>query len=547
MPYNTAKDLPPAIKALPKHARAIWMNAFNAASKQYEKEEQAFRVAWAAIAKAGYTKGDDGKWHKVRESVEAKPSPVKGKRTPPVKGRVNVAESDEPDLDADEQAWLDDAMPTILADAEQMVDTEDLTESLCAHAMMHAADLLACTMCEHTQDEKDMLARMVARHARDTADEEPPEAVAMMGAQGPRLAQEAYRALVGLVPPLTEADGLPSMLDALKAMVPEDADLSPLAESSPESAKELLEALKVWDLRITEQGSRHAQWEYDLLDRIIEDLKRLRGKTPAEQRAAKESPEAMMQQGYRESAEPDAAQLSLQESTVILREREGSDGSEWEVVVISAGVSKNGRRYSLDTLRKSAHLFEGKPVYSYDRLLKGREIYDHLSDEELKANPLGYAKDLVGYIKAPRIVGSQLVGTLVVLDGADWLKKNLTSAFRRGKTDVYGLSIDAGGEGHWVESGGQKILEVDSIDEVRSVDVVTFPAAGGGFLRLVAGVDLVEMEAQVESTLHQMQRQLQLMSFQETLNEILDDAGLAVEMKRMVRRKVLAALPGGEK
>ncbi len=66
MPYASNEDLPPRISGhLPGHAQDIFREAFNHAWVQYaddpRREEIAFRVAWAAVKKAGYRKAD-GAW-----------------------------------------------------------------------------------------------------------------------------------------------------------------------------------------------------------------------------------------------------------------------------------------------------------------------------------------------------------------------------------------------------------------------------------------------------------------------------------------------------
>lgn len=62
MPYNHNDDLPDSIKNhLPDHAQSIFRKAFNNAYEQYQNEESAFRVAWAAVKKQ-YEKNDDGIW-----------------------------------------------------------------------------------------------------------------------------------------------------------------------------------------------------------------------------------------------------------------------------------------------------------------------------------------------------------------------------------------------------------------------------------------------------------------------------------------------------
>lgn len=63
MPYQQIDELPDSVKNhLPKHAQEIFLAAFNNATKEYDEEETAFKVAWSAV-KHNYEKGDDGNWH----------------------------------------------------------------------------------------------------------------------------------------------------------------------------------------------------------------------------------------------------------------------------------------------------------------------------------------------------------------------------------------------------------------------------------------------------------------------------------------------------
>jgi len=65
MPYQSNADLPPNVAShLPDHAQSIFRKAFNNALVQYGNEEQAFKVAWAAVKKE-YQKGPDGHWVKI--------------------------------------------------------------------------------------------------------------------------------------------------------------------------------------------------------------------------------------------------------------------------------------------------------------------------------------------------------------------------------------------------------------------------------------------------------------------------------------------------
>jgi cation transport regulator len=72
LPYTHLSELPPnVVNNLPHHAQEIYMEAFNAAWKQYDqpeerrgddtREETAHKVAWAAV-KNSYQKNEQGKW-----------------------------------------------------------------------------------------------------------------------------------------------------------------------------------------------------------------------------------------------------------------------------------------------------------------------------------------------------------------------------------------------------------------------------------------------------------------------------------------------------
>lgn len=71
MPYQTLTELPDIVKEnLPKHAKEIYLAAYNNAWKEYadpddrrddaSREEVAHRVAWAAVKKKYEKKGE--KW-----------------------------------------------------------------------------------------------------------------------------------------------------------------------------------------------------------------------------------------------------------------------------------------------------------------------------------------------------------------------------------------------------------------------------------------------------------------------------------------------------
>lgn len=75
MPYRTINELPESVRnVLPQHAQDVYKEAFNSAYEQYKsakdrrgdesRQDTSHKVAWSAVKKAGYSKGDDDMWHK---------------------------------------------------------------------------------------------------------------------------------------------------------------------------------------------------------------------------------------------------------------------------------------------------------------------------------------------------------------------------------------------------------------------------------------------------------------------------------------------------
>lgn len=72
MPYDRISDLPEPVKnVLPREAAEVWRAAFNSAEKAGNSEESAARIAWSAVKRAGWEKGPNGTWVKVKAAKEA--------------------------------------------------------------------------------------------------------------------------------------------------------------------------------------------------------------------------------------------------------------------------------------------------------------------------------------------------------------------------------------------------------------------------------------------------------------------------------------------
>ena len=168
-------------------------------------------------------------------------------------------------------------------------------------------------------------------------------------------------------------------------------------------------------------------------------------------------------------------------------------GEEWDVVLIEAGRSKGGSQgqilYSEEVLKKALPLFENAKCYAFE--FSG-QIYDHLPENIKQTVPQGFVKNLVGYFTNPKLKklpnGKKgIVARFHVI--ADWLKSALKNAGKK-LPELLGFSIDA--EGIVDKQQGVAL----SIDRVDSVDLVTYPAAGGRFLRMVASRLAASLEQQ---------------------------------------------------
>jgi hypothetical protein len=164
-----------------------------------------------------------------------------------------------------------------------------------------------------------------------------------------------------------------------------------------------------------------------------------------------------------------------------------SAGSIWDVILIEEGMSKNGRLYTAEVL-KDAHerkVFEGIPAFAFVYRTEDGLVLDHAPDGLDTTN---FPKDVAGFYKNVRFEETSggkmgLIGEFHFVD--DTLRKKHLAAFKAGNKALFGLSIDAIGEG---EQLSPDTVEIKYIVRANSDDLVSFPAAGGRFIRMVASV-----------------------------------------------------------
>jgi hypothetical protein len=157
-------------------------------------------------------------------------------------------------------------------------------------------------------------------------------------------------------------------------------------------------------------------------------------------------------------------------------------GSKWLVCAIAEGMSKNRTFYSASVLQEAAPLYEGAKVF-----------WNHSKGEAGLRNP----RDIAGFLTGARFGALAAESkkdpstgmVLAVLNATSaQLREQLMEAFDAGKPDLLGLSHSAACEYENVRLSDGPARKVNKVRAVESVDVVSFPSAGGRVMRLVAGI-----------------------------------------------------------
>jgi len=180
----------------------------------------------------------------------------------------------------------------------------------------------------------------------------------------------------------------------------------------------------------------------------------------------------------------------------LLQEAE-KNGKAWKVFLIEEGLSKNGKYYPAEVLKKAVGLFDKAKAYFYE--WKDGE-FNHMPDAVQRMRPEGFPRQIAGWYSDPKFEEIEIEGqkrrgitaTLNIHDGAKWLKEMLKDAWMNGMRKFLGLSIDADGAVADGSVNGTPMLIVTAIKRVFGVDLVTNPAAGGQLIRLVASQNLLE-------------------------------------------------------
>ena len=235
-------------------------------------------------------------------------------------------------------------------------------------------------------------------------------------------------------------------------------------------------------------------------------------------------------------------------ATALAAQPDALTGKEWDVVLIEAGFSLNRgesgrpRYYPAEALRDAVPLFEGLKANIFlfgDRL-------DHLPDAALTRMPEGYAANQVGFYHKVRFAaftrpdgtkGEGIIGKLHILEGCDWLRRNMLDAWKQGQSKLYQFSIDADGESQLGVMEGKDAEIITRIVAADSTDVVSKGAAGGSILRLAASGRVVEATALGDFITAEADRK------NITDEQLASGAGISVSTMQQIKRGEIVRPP----
>lgn len=219
--------------------------------------------------------------------------------------------------------------------------------------------------------------------------------------------------------------------------------------------------------------------------------------------------------------------MSTKLQTVLAREALGGrvlaacelTGREWDVVLLAAGVSHNGTLYTPATVRAAvdAGVFTDAACCAYrEAPAESNSALNHTDLETLETaggpplgNQVGHYTDIRygEFVDAAGVAREGALARLVLheLSDTEWVRERLLAAVQHGREAILELSIDgqaastsivsladAREAGHYIAANAQhldRVLRIDELRSVHSVDLVSEASAGGNLLRCVASAN----------------------------------------------------------
>lgn len=476
MPYDKISDLPDNVKSLPRHAKQIYMSAFNSAFEQYDgNEAKAHGTAWAAV-KTKYRQNDEGNWVAKESKEEIMPKEalsVENKRVLlqaalhskfPNQDNWGPYVEDMTDTDVIfNQAGTTYRVPYAIGEDETVV--LGVAQKVVKQTVYTAVESLQSKYAELIQESAKRSAdstrlKTVIDLCQDilSSDKETPV--------------EVIEVAIGKV------DGLLLDLKEQRAMKTEDGAKFPSEAYAyvPDREKPSTWKLRLWEdptKKVTRRqlGAAAAAlspggFRGQKVDIPSSDLPAVKRKIRAAYRSLEVADEDMprwVKEAELRREIREAIEIPIEEVT-----REGLAKGILPVRILRPGFNESKARYYTDDA-----------VASVTEVLDGVQMFaNHQTKTEERERPEGDIRDWVAVLETSGISQQgNAVGMAKI--HAPWFKEMLAGLYEQGTLEKLGVSINAVGRGVKGQIEGVKTLIVEGITGGRSVDFVTLPGAGG--------------------------------------------------------------------
>ncbi|WP_299378833.1 hypothetical protein, partial [uncultured Kiloniella sp.] len=200
---------------------------------------------------------------------------------------------------------------------------------------------------------------------------------------------------------------------------------------------------------------------------------------------------------------------------------ESTEGGNFRIRVIQAGLSGNNNYYPDSVLREAVSLFEGARV-----LVKSDK--EHLSGQGKSFENLIGGLQNVSFVEGAGTDTGEIQADLAMIEPNGEVAVKLREAIAQNLTSLFGFSIDALSLIKPRHDSGRVLREARKFTEIRSVDLIVEPGAGGTLLNLIEakGDPIMDRE--------QMMRLLEAKGHNKADLEKLDDKQLIGRMTEAI-------------
>ena len=471
MPYQTIGELPDNVKALPAHAKEIYMKAFNAAWEQYKdrnnQEALAHATAWAAVEKS-YEKRN-GRW----VAKEARMLSDKSKR--------NLLQSA---LISEYGLQVEDPIPKKVS-IEEVFDDK----------VIYNIDGQLYEVGYELEDGKPVfkeptkVTQQVTYKSMESLRETYSEIIQEAGRRNAALDSTRVKKILELCQELLSSEDEPEEKKTKEALKEAKSVLISIKEQAPMKTEDGAK-FPASAFAYVPESDAPSGWKL----RLWEDLEKKVTRAQLGRAAAALSPGGFRGQkvaipsadmsAVKRKIRAEYRKLDVEEEEIPrwVRETETRellrnyiplteakfDKGRATVIVIKAGFNATeDRYYPTEVLKRDYGIFEGMKMYA-----------DHPTEQEDKDRPERSIRDWVATLSEVSCDENGVVtGIAEILE--PWLMQKLASLREKDMLSEMGISINAVGSASKGTIDGKETLVIEKLVACRSVDFVTEPGAGG--------------------------------------------------------------------